>query len=436
VFVHVRRFRRSFRVARTGARIYLGYKRTQRRVKNLPQEQADAEWERRHEQFAEAIYRLAVDLKGMYIKSGQFLGTRSDVVPLAYVKSLSRLQDRVPPRPVEVVKATIEAELGKPVEELFHSFDDTPIAAASLAQVHRAELVDGRSVAVKVQYPEVAALVRLDLRNLKTLVGIIARREPNFDYRAIVNELASQVPLELDFRREAEMTKRVAHNLAGIPRIELPRVVEGMVSEKVLVTEFLEGDRLIDRGVAALKGADGEGFARALAGAYGHQIMVDGLFQADPHPGNILVLPGQRVGLLDFGLTKELSESARMGFARLVMAASDRDPEAVVEAFAELGVKARSDHPDDLMMLMGLFFDRRPEGSNGVGAFASDRREALKRSPIDAIPGDLVLLGRVVGLLRGVCSSLGTPLTPMQMLRPHAEQVLGRTPSAEEAAAG
>lgn len=418
-----RRARRSFRVARTGIRIYLAYKYTQRKVRGKPREVREAAWERRHEQTAERLYRLAVDLKGLYIKTGQFIGTRSDVVPEPFVRSLSRLQDKVPARPPSEVRGTIERQFGRPVHELFATFDDTPIGSASLAQVHRATLHDGREVVVKVQYPEVGALVRLDISNLRTIVRFVAWREPNFDYRAIVNEIASQVPLELDFVREAEMGRRVRENLRDIDGITVPGVVEGLVRPKVLVTEYIDGARLLDGGRFAGMAVDGVGLAKTIAGAFGHQILVDGLFQADPHPGNILVLPGGRVALLDFGLTKELPEQMRLGFAHLVVASGNRDPAGILHAFRQLGVKSRSDDPRELVSLMSLFFDARNARGDGTITMA-DRNDALNRNPIEAIPGDLVLLGRVIGLLRGVCTALGTPLSPMQMLRPYAERAL------------
>jgi predicted unusual protein kinase regulating ubiquinone biosynthesis (AarF/ABC1/UbiB family) len=422
VFDHVRRFRRSARVVRTGAGIYVSYKRTQRRVRKLDEADAAAAWEAQHTKVAETLYQLAVDLKGLYIKSAQFIGTRTDVVPAPFTKSLSRLQDSVPPRPAGEVRKTIEHELGKPIDTLFATFDDTALGAASLAQVHRATLHDGREVVVKVQYPEVADLVRLDIRNLRTLVGIVARREPNFDYRAIVNEIGNEVPLEVDFVREAEMTRRVRTNLEALPNITVPRVVEGFVSGKVLVTEYVHGARLLDRARLASMDIDRIRLAQTIAHAYGHQIMVDGLFQADPHPGNILVLEGGGAALLDFGLTKELPEHARLGFARLVIAAAARNPAEIVAAFSQLGVKTRTDEPESLLQLMQLFFDARPADEGGRGI--ARRGEVTRANPIEAIPGDLVLLGRVIGLLRGVCSSLGAPLSPMQMLRPYAEAAL------------
>ena len=423
MFENVKRFRRSARVARTGAHISLGDKRTQRRTRKMDAPGARrAVWNPRHEQFGELLYKTAVDLKGMYIKSGQFAGTRTDIVPEPYTRFLSRLQDAVPPRPVATIKHTIQTELGQRAEDLFASFDESPLAAASLAQVHRATLADGRDVVVKVQYPEVAKLVKLDVRNLRTLVRIVAWREPDFDFRAIVNELGNQIPLELDFEREAEMTRRVKANLARLPGVELPNVVEGLVSRKVLVTEYIPGARLLDRELRAEYAPDSAALAQRIADAYGHQIMVDGLFQADPHPGNILVLPEGRVALLDFGLTKELPDQARLGFAKLVLASAERDSEAILEAFGDLGVRTKSDDPESLLTMMSMLFEPRPT-DGGIREIRA-RRQTVRANPVEAIPGDLVLLGRVIGLLRGVCASLGTPLSPMQMLKPHAEQAL------------
>ena len=419
VFEFAKRARRSARVARTGAGIYLGYKRTQRRVRKMSPEAASAAWEKKHEQFAEDLYQLAVGLRGLYVKTGQFAGTRSDVFPAAYIRSLSRLQDHVPPRQFSTIRATVESELGRPIEQLFARFDEAPLAAASLAQVHRAALPGGKEVAVKVQYPEVAGLVTLDVRNLRTLVGIVARREPAFDYRAIVGEISTQVPLELDFVREADLTRRVAANLAGLPGIVVPGVIDGMVTKKVLVTSFIDGKRLF----GGTHSSDARpALAETITAAYGHQILVDGLFQADPHPGNILILPDGRVALLDFGLTKELPEHMRLGFARLVLAAVSREPAGVMAAFRELGVKTRGDNPQSALALMQLFFEPRT-GEDG-GILSAARRQTLRQNPVEAIPGDLVLLGRVIGLLRGVSSSLGAPLSPMQMLRPFAERVI------------
>lgn len=423
MFDFARRGARSARVLRTGAAVYIGYKRTQRSLRGASQAQADAAWSKRHVEFAERIFNLAVDLKGLYVKTAQFVGTRSDIFPEPYTRSLSRLQDRVPPRNPAIIRKTIERELGQPVSRLFAHFDDEPVAAASLAQVHRAELPDGRAVAVKVQYPEIANLVRLDVRNLRMLSGLIAWRERNFDYRAIVNEIATQVPLELDFVREAELTRRVGANLAGRDGLVVPTVVTELVTKRVLVTEFIEGRKLVEAGVFSGKPAEGARIAGVLAAAFGQQVLLDGLFQADPHPGNILLLLDGRIALLDFGMTKELTAEKRLAFARLVLGAAERDLPRVLAAFAELGLKTKSESPAEIFPLLDLFFAQRDPAQ--MGAIQRERtRSTLRQNPVEALPSDLILFGRVIGLLRGVCSSLGAPLSPIEILRPFAERAL------------
>lgn len=418
---------------RTAIRIYLRYKRVQRRVRGKPEVVANGAWLHAHERSAEELYQLAVGLKGLLIKVGQFAGTRADIAPPPYVRSLSRLQDAVPPRPMDEVRGVVESGLGARLEELFATFDEQPIAAASLAQVHRATLKDGRRVAVKVQYPEVGELVTLDLRNLRLLARLVAWREPGFDYRAIVDELERELPKEVDFVREAEMTRQVGKNLAAVAGVVVPGVVDGMVARRVLVTEFLVGEKLVGPRSAELSAQGRSELARLMADAYGRQILLDGLFQADPHPGNLLLLEDGRIGLVDFGLTKALPERVRLGFARLVVGVAERNPATVMAAFGELNVGMGSDNPQDLLTLSQLFFETR-EGQPG-SALQRERTEALNRSPVKALPGDLVLLGRVVGLLRGICASLDVDLSPSAMLLPFAREALAAAAPDRQAAA-
>lgn len=422
MFDPLRRLLRSLRVARAAIAIYVGYKRTQRRARGLDPDRAAALWERRHEETAERLYDLAIALKGLYIKSGQFIGTRADIVPPAYVDWLSRLQDRVPPRPAAEIRATIAAELGRPVSALFAEFDDTAIAAASLAQVHRARLHDGRDVAVKVQYAEVEALVGLDMRNLRTIIRLVAWREPKFDYRAIVDELAREMPRELDFVHEAAMIREVTANLAHDEQVVFPAVVDEILTRRVLVTTYVDGAKVLDAEALREMGVEHAAVAKTLASAYGHQILIDGLFQADPHPGNIIICPDGKVALLDFGLTKRLPDDVRLGFARLVLASSRRDPAAVLDAFQDLGIRTRHDDPESLLTLVRLLFDARP--LRGDPTIVRRANAALAHNPIDALPTDLVLIGRVIGLLRGVSASLGIAFTAMDMLLPYAQAAI------------
>ena len=420
------RVRRSTRFAKDAAIIYAGYKRTARRTRDLDQVATDAIYDVQHESAAKRLYHLAVDLKGLNIKTGQFIGARPDLVPQPFIKWLGRLHDQVPPRPLSVVRQTIREELGEPVESLFTEFDPDPIGAASLAQVHRATLPDGRDVAVKVQYPEVEKLVTIDLANTTRIVNFLARNEPNFDYRTILAEMSNEVPHELNFVREAEMIRRVAANLANLDQVVLPEVIDGYVTRRVLVTSFIDGPKILDReGLRRIK-ADPEELAWSLAAAYGHQILSNGLFQADPHPGNILVRNDGKLALIDFGLTKEFPDGVRHAVARLVVAFAAKDPMGILAAFQELGIETKHDEPGSLLTLVRLLLDERPMiGSDVLQA----SEQALTYNPINAIPEDIVLLGRVISLLRGVATSLEVSFTPMEMLLPYAEAMLeGRPP--------
>src|SRR5262245_21466649 len=175
----------------------------------------EARYARHHRRSAEGAYRLATRLEGLPIKVCQFLGSRADILPAEYVEVLSALQDRVPPRPFAQLRPYVEGELGSPLGDVFTEFDPVPLASASLAQVHRARLRDGREVAVKIQYPEIADLVAIDLENFAFLLGVLARLEPNLDLRVVLEEVQKYVPLELDFRHEATNAERMAEHLAA-----------------------------------------------------------------------------------------------------------------------------------------------------------------------------------------------------------------------------
>src|SRR5947208_551801 len=208
---------RAYRLAAQAsllARVYGGYKLIQA-LGRAGLVEADGHYARHHRRSAEATYRLATRLEGLPIKVCQFLGSRADILPAEYVDVLSALQDRVPPRPLAQLRPYLERELGAPVGDVFTDLDPVPLASASLAQVHRARLRDGRDVAVKIQYPEIADLVAIDLENFALLFGVLARLEPNLDLRVVLEEVQKYVPLELDFCHEAANAERMAEHPAA-----------------------------------------------------------------------------------------------------------------------------------------------------------------------------------------------------------------------------
>ncbi|XP_026443055.1 protein ACTIVITY OF BC1 COMPLEX KINASE 8, chloroplastic-like [Papaver somniferum] len=261
----------------------------------------------------------------------QYLSTRADVLPQAYIVLLKQLQDSLPPRPVKEVCRTIQKELGKSVDDLFSEFVETPLATASIAQVHRATLNDGRNVVVKVQHEGIKTVILEDLKNAKSIVDWIAWAEPQYDFNPMIDEWCKEAPKELDFNHEAENTRTVSKNLnykdkrdnaapGNAVDVFIPEVIQS--SEKCLVLEYMDGIRLNDKESLDAFGVDKQKLLEEITRAYAHQIYVDGFFNGDPHPGNFLVSkePPHRPILLDFGLTKRVSTSMKQGLAKMFLA--------------------------------------------------------------------------------------------------------------------
>ena len=277
--------------------------------------------------------RLTLERLGpTFVKAGQMLALRPDYVPLEYAEALRGLHTHAAPFPAAEAVAIVEAELGAPLGALYAEFDREPFAAASLAQVHRARLFDGREVAVKVQRPGIRVQVDRDLALLATLARRFERHLPGavaFRPSEAVAELAQFTRRELDFRREARTAERLRQLFAGEDTVVIPAVISDRSSQCVLTTEFLAG--LSPEPAAGLRraGIDPEAVLRAGALAMLRQVFQFGLFHADPHPGNVLFLPGDRVGFVDFGMFGRLDPSERRRMAFIFWALAEGDYEAV-----------------------------------------------------------------------------------------------------------
>jgi aarF domain-containing kinase len=406
--------------------VYIRYKRIQRNKKLSPEER-EARYSQAHQRSAERVYTLATRMQGLLIKTCQFISSRADVAPPEYVAVLSRLQDRVPPRPFDEVVRQIEAELGQHPDEIFDDFARAPIASASLAQVHRARTKDGDDVAVKVQYRDIDRVVETDLRNLSILVRILARIERNFDFRVLMEEVNRYVPRELDFEMEGRSAERVARELATRDDVKVPAVFWEHTARRVLVTEFVEGIKISDIPRLLEAGIDPNQVALIMTEAYCEQILVHGFFHADPHPGNLLVLPGPVVVFIDFGLSKELPHEFRLNYARLSVALMRQDDEAMVEAFRALGFKTKSEDPESLVALGRSFFEsggpeQRPYVDSDVMPEVNERlARILNDNPVTAIPPDILLIFRVIGLMSGLQKRLDSRVNMFETIGPYAE---------------
>ncbi len=366
-----------------------------------------------HRENAERLYRLCTDLRGALIKVGQLASARADILPPPYVEVLSRLQDRVPPVDAESILERIEEELEAPLSELFSSVELEPIAPASLAQVHRARLEDGRDVAVKVQLPGVSSLVITDLLAMRVICRQIGDLLPTIDLDTIVDEIAHSVLAELDYEAEASHATGFLERYAGCDTIAVPAVVPGHSSARVLTMHFLEGQRsthyLDDREAEGDAGA-GQSAAlfTALIDFYCDQILVQGIFHADPHPGNFLVLPGPTLGVLDFGAVAEQPDVIRHSWGRIVEGMMRRDAEAVAAQLLAMGFGCADGDEDAAVRYVELMFETLADDIMGSLADV-DPVEQLENgialfeaNPFIRIPPEMVALGRVFATLSGL----------------------------------
>src|SRR5271169_2981697 len=337
------------------AYVYAGYKGTQLWTRFISDRDKAELYRRQDLRAAQALNRTALRLEGLLIKASQFIATRADLLPDEWVSTLAGLHDRVPPRPFAMIKHRIETELAKPLDAVFREFDATPIASASLAQVHRARLHDGRVCAVKVQYPGIDGIVRADLRNMGFVLKVLAYLEPNFDFRIIAREALKYVPMELDFLHEADNCDTIRRNFAADPDVIVPTVYREFTTRRVLTMEFIEGIKITRIEELEDAGIDKHVVAQKLTEVFCAQILRDGFFHADPHPGNILVQPGPRLVLLDFGLAKDFPPAFRDSMVRLTFAILTNNREAIISAFYDLGFRTRDNSPETLLMLADLF---------------------------------------------------------------------------------
>ncbi len=289
------------------------------------------------------------ELGPVFQKFGQVLALRRDLLPDAYVTELEALHDRVPPLPFETVRAVVETELGRPLDALFATFAAAPLAAATIAQVHAARLHDGREVVVKVRRPDLEAVIERDtavLAFVAWLADAVAPPLRPLDLPALVLEFRETLRRESDFRLEAEAIRRFRHSLRGFPGVWVPDAVGELSTAAVLTMEHSPGER-IDR-YARKHPERAHELASAVAALVLRQIFEDGLFHADPHPGNLFVLPDGRLCLHDFGMIGELSEPMRLSLGELLAAEVRGDALAATDAYLRLGLPGADVEPEVL----------------------------------------------------------------------------------------
>ena len=302
----------------------------------------------RHARVASALYtrqarrfaRFARRMGGLIVKVGQFMSVRIDLLPAEYIEELSHLQDAIPPVPTDRIIRVIEQELDGPLTTLFSSFETTPLAAASLGQVHRATLPDGTPVAVKVLRPGIDDLVATDLRALRDILHLVDRfiglsKVANLD--TIEAEFAATFTDELDYIKEGHNAETFQRNLLMNPNVDIPKIYWERTTKCVLTMEFMDGMRIDDLEAIKAAGINCEELAIHLSDVYFQMILDDGFFHADPHPGNVFVRSDGVIQLIDFGMIGTVTEENRAGFTQLVLSMVNHDAMGIVRALRSLG---------------------------------------------------------------------------------------------------
>jgi ubiquinone biosynthesis protein len=378
--------------------------------------------------------RLARDLEELgptFIKLGQLLSTRSDLLPPAYIEALSRLQDRVEPFPFAEVEQIVSTELGVRMSKAFLDFDHEPVAAASLGQVHHARLRDGRSVAVKVQRPGIQEVILQDLESFEEMVGFIDRHTEmgrKYALRDILEEFRKTLLRELDYRREALNLTTLRANLKDYQRLIVPRPIDDYSTARVLTMDFVRGTRITDLSPLARIDLEGRALAEDLCRAYLDQILVDGFFHADPHPGNLLVTEDGRLALLDLGMVARIDPRMREQLLKLLLAITDGRGQEAAQITIQIGTPLEELDEEryrrEVADLVGSYQDATA-GQVQVGRILLGLSRQAAESGVRPAP-ELTMLGRALLCLDETARALDPELDPTATLRRHSHSIMTR----------
>ena len=381
-----------------------------------------------HKNSALSVVRQAIRQQGLIIKTCQFLGSRADVLMDEYITVLSLVHDQVPPRSWQEMQPIVEDELGGEVEKFFMEFDRNAIAAASLAQVYKAKKHDGTIVAVKVQYPNIESVVKHDLENLRILVNIWAKFETVIDFRPIIDEMERNAPEEVDFIHEGKAAEVLTDLLNDRSDVVIPKIHWDLSTRRVLTMDYLDGIKISNVEAQRAKGIDTPQVAETLIDLFNTMILQKGMFHADPHPGNLFVIPSPnndgtaKIGLVDFGLTKKIPEEFRDQLIVLTSAIMSEQAEAITGTMEEMGFRTR-DRTQETYTALGEAFlgdvlrSGKPYADQEMIAEINQQLgKVLRSNPLIDVPGDVILIARVMGLLSGLARILDSETDLLEAL--------------------
>jgi predicted unusual protein kinase regulating ubiquinone biosynthesis (AarF/ABC1/UbiB family) len=392
---------------------------------------------------------MAVSLGGVLIKVGQFLSARADVLPIEITNELEGLQDEVPPEDFSKLRALAELELGGKLEHLFASFEETPLAAASLGQVHRARLLVnektpefGDEVVVKIQRPDIERILATDLSALQVVSRWVMRYKAiqrRADIPALLGEFTSVLYQEIDYLAEGRNAEKFAENFAGVSGVRVPEVVWSHTTKRVLTLEDVYAIKITDYTEIDAAGVDRSQVARRVFDAYMRQLFEHGFFHADPHPGNLFVDPQPngdgvewQLTFVDFGMVGHITPNLREGLREIVIAVGTKDSKRIIRAYQLLNILLPGADLELIEQAEAAMFDRfwgmsMDELSKidfeEMHEFAKEFRELVYQMPFQ-VPQNLIFLGRMVAILSGICTGLDREFNVWEVIGPYAEQLV------------
>jgi len=374
--------------------------------------------------------RLALEELGpTFVKLGQLLSTRSDLLPPAYLTELARLQDSLTPIPSPVIQELVESELGRSVDEVFAAFDLVPLASASIGQAHAATLRDGTEVVVKVRRPGATEQVEVDLEIMQNLAAQLNRRwedAAGYDLPGLAEEFSRTLRAELDYLAEGRNAERFAKNFAGNPGVHIPTVHWETTTSRILTIERIRGLKVSDLAALDAAGIDRPALAAHAAEVAAQMIFDDGFFHADPHPGNLFIEPDGRIGLIDFGMVGEVDSEMREKLGLLLVALTRKDPRRIAVALNRLATSpSRVDLAalsTDMVPIIKLY-DGKPLGEVPVGKLIREILSVLRRRHLQ-LPREFSLLLKMIVMTEGMGVSLDPGFNLGVVAGPYASRLV------------
>jgi ubiquinone biosynthesis protein len=371
----------------------------------------------------ERIRMIIEELGPTYIKFGQILATRPDLIPMSLIHELRKLQDDVPPFDPAVARATVEEELGTPIESLFTSFEEQPLAAASIAQVHRAELAGGEQVVIKIQRPNLRQVLVRDLDLLRQLATLL-EKDPEvrrWQPLALVDEFEKSISKEIDFGRELHNIKKFAGIFAGDPTVYVPRAYDDLSTDRVLTMEFIDGIKVSSEKLYTIEGLDREGIAKNGIRMILTQLFEHGFFHADPHPGNLFIMPDNVICPIDYGMMGSLDQERIDDLLAFLVSLLTNNPERMIRQLQRQGIASekvnvqalRTDLADLMDRWLGIDLSRID-----VATYIQAIFDVITRHRI-TLPADLLLMGKSLATIDGVARDIYPELNPIEAIRPH-----------------